>query len=84
LKGPLAALPPEARSLLRKRAMPRWIAPMLATLTDDRFSDPTWIFEPKFDGVRCLDRDGQTARWPRGATAKRRDGQGTRQPCGAK
>ena len=27
---------------------------MLATLTDDRFSDPRWIFEPKFDGVRCL------------------------------
>ena len=27
---------------------------MLATLTDDRFSDPAWIFEPKFDGVRCL------------------------------
>lgn len=27
---------------------------MLATLTEDRFSDPGWIFEPKFDGVRCL------------------------------
>ena len=27
---------------------------MLATLTEDRFSDPRWIFEPKFDGVRCL------------------------------
>jgi DNA ligase D-like protein (predicted ligase) len=27
---------------------------MLATLTEKRFSDPKWIFEPKFDGVRCL------------------------------
>jgi bifunctional non-homologous end joining protein LigD len=28
--------------------------PMLATLTEKRFSDPGWIFEPKLDGVRCL------------------------------
>jgi bifunctional non-homologous end joining protein LigD len=27
---------------------------MLATLTNDYFSDPGWIFEPKLDGVRCL------------------------------
>ena len=27
---------------------------MLATLTERRFSDPGWIFEPKFDGERCL------------------------------
>jgi bifunctional non-homologous end joining protein LigD len=27
---------------------------MLATLTDERFSDPDWIFERKLDGVRCL------------------------------
>jgi DNA ligase D-like protein (predicted ligase) len=27
---------------------------MLATLTERRFSDPGWIFEPKLDGVRCL------------------------------
>jgi DNA ligase D-like protein (predicted ligase) len=33
---------------------------MLATLTDQPFSDPDWIYEPKLDGVRCLafrDRD---------------------------
>lgn len=29
---------------------------MLATLTDERFSDPAWIFERKLDGVRCLAR----------------------------
>ena len=27
---------------------------MLATLTEDRFSDPKWLFERKWDGVRCL------------------------------
>lgn len=27
---------------------------MLAVLTGERFSDPTWIFEPKLDGIRCL------------------------------
>lgn len=27
---------------------------MLATLTDRRFSDPSWIFERKLDGERCL------------------------------
>jgi bifunctional non-homologous end joining protein LigD len=33
---------------------PRWTEPALATLTHERFSDPDWIFEPKFDGERCL------------------------------
>ncbi|MCB1109373.1 MAG: non-homologous end-joining DNA ligase [Chlamydiia bacterium] len=28
--------------------------PMLATLTKTYFSDPQWIFEKKFDGVRCI------------------------------
>lgn len=27
---------------------------MLATLTDERFSSPDWIYERKLDGVRCL------------------------------
>ena len=34
--------------------MPLWIDPMLATLTNKRFSDPNWIFEHKLDGERCL------------------------------
>src|SRR5690242_8307179 len=33
---------------------PEWIEPMLATLTDQRFSDTGWIYEPKWDGERCL------------------------------
>lgn len=32
----------------------RFKAPMLATLTKKYFSDPQWIFEKKFDGVRCI------------------------------
>jgi len=30
------------------------VEPMLAVLTDERFSDPGWIFERKLDGERCL------------------------------
>jgi DNA ligase D-like protein (predicted ligase) len=34
-------------------------APMLATLTERRFSDPDWLFERKLDGVRAIVvRDG--------------------------
>ena len=50
----LNGLPPDARSKARKVRQPTWIAPMLATLTVDRFSRPGWIFEPKLDGERCL------------------------------
>jgi DNA ligase D-like protein (predicted ligase) len=42
------------RSKLRRLKQPAWIGPMLATLTDDHFSDPAWIYERKIDGVRCL------------------------------
>jgi bifunctional non-homologous end joining protein LigD len=35
-------------------AQPDWLEPELATLTRDRFSDPGWIYERKFDGERCL------------------------------
>jgi ATP-dependent DNA ligase len=42
---------------------PDWVEPELATLTADRFSDPAWIFERKFDGERCLAfRAGQQLR----------------------
>jgi DNA ligase D-like protein (predicted ligase) len=33
---------------------PAWLDPELATLTQDRFSDPAWIYERKLDGERCL------------------------------
>jgi ATP-dependent DNA ligase len=31
-----------------------WLVPMSATLTQDRFEDPEWLFERKFDGIRLL------------------------------
>src|ERR671936_16916 len=49
-----AALAPDARRRLRKGPPPAWVAPMLAVLTDERFSDEDWVFERKFDGIRCL------------------------------
>jgi bifunctional non-homologous end joining protein LigD len=50
----LRALPPAARERLIPTAWPTWVQPMLATLTERRFSDPAWIFERKLDGERCL------------------------------
>ena len=51
---PFARLPAEARARLRPADHPAWVEPMLATLTDSRFSDPRWLFERKLDGERCL------------------------------
>jgi bifunctional non-homologous end joining protein LigD len=34
--------------------MPDWLEPMAATLTQDRFGGPDWLFERKFDGIRLL------------------------------
>ena len=38
----------------RKAAMPSRLEPMLATLGEAPFSDPNWLFEIKWDGVRAL------------------------------
>jgi bifunctional non-homologous end joining protein LigD len=35
-------------------SFPEWITPMAATLTDQRFTGPDWVFERKFDGIRLL------------------------------
>jgi bifunctional non-homologous end joining protein LigD len=35
-------------------AMPERIEPMLATLAEKPFSDPEWLFEYKWDGVRAI------------------------------
>ncbi|HZE67990.1 MAG TPA: non-homologous end-joining DNA ligase [Pyrinomonadaceae bacterium] len=41
--------------------MPSTVRPMLATLVDQPFSDPDWLFETKWDGVRaiCFVRKGR-------------------------
>ncbi|AFC49352.1 MULTISPECIES: non-homologous end-joining DNA ligase [Mycobacterium] len=58
-----ASLPGAVREALYDEPVPDWRSPTLATLTDDRFSDPGWIFERKFDGMRCLAfRDGDRVR----------------------
>jgi bifunctional non-homologous end joining protein LigD len=43
--------PPTPRG---RQPLPTSANAMLATLTEDRFSDPNWLFEPKWDGERCL------------------------------
>src|SRR5256885_9536849 len=35
-------------------SFPDWIVPMAATLTQERFTGPEWIFERKYDGIRLL------------------------------
>lgn len=35
-------------------AFPEWLVPMAATLTQERFTGPDWVFERKFDGIRLL------------------------------
>jgi len=51
---PFAHLDAEQRARLRAEPHPAWRGPMLAVLTDRRFSDPDWIFERKLDGERAL------------------------------
>jgi bifunctional non-homologous end joining protein LigD len=43
-------------SAARKAAMPSRVELMLATLAERPFSDPNWLFEIKWDGVRALAR----------------------------
>ena len=33
---------------------PDWLEPMAATLTQERFTGPEWVFERKFDGIRLI------------------------------
>ncbi|HTS12863.1 MAG TPA: DNA ligase D [Candidatus Limnocylindrales bacterium] len=50
-----------------KAAFPQSMRPALASLADAPFSDPDWIFEIKWDGVRTLAevREGKTRLWAR-------------------
>ncbi|HEU5402560.1 MAG TPA: non-homologous end-joining DNA ligase [Terriglobales bacterium] len=49
-RGTKNALPSRAE----KRAMPKTIRPMLATLVDEPFDDAEWFYELKFDGYRAV------------------------------
>jgi ATP-dependent DNA ligase len=35
-------------------SFPEWLVPMAATLTQERFTGPEWIFERKYDGIRLI------------------------------
>jgi bifunctional non-homologous end joining protein LigD len=51
------------RSKLRRAAPPQSAEPMKAKLTDERFSDPGWVFERKLDGIRAVaHRHGRAVR----------------------
>jgi len=39
---------------MAQNAMPDWLEPMAATLTEERFVGSDWLFERKFDGIRLL------------------------------
>jgi bifunctional non-homologous end joining protein LigD len=40
--------------MMSSAGMPEWLEPMAATLTQERFTAPDWVFERKFDGIRLL------------------------------
>src|SRR5205085_3656181 len=58
------ALTKHRAPIARRRAslrLPQISAPMLCTLVAEPFDHPSWIFEPKYDGLRILGRfDGHT------------------------
>jgi len=88
VSDPLEGVTPDERRLLRPARVPRFVEPMKAVLTDERFSDPAWIFERKLDGIRCVaikSPDGRVRllsrnelslndRYPEIASALERDG----------
>jgi bifunctional non-homologous end joining protein LigD len=47
-------LRPDELQDAHKATMPSRLEPMLATIGDHPFSDPNWLFEIKWDGVRAL------------------------------
>jgi bifunctional non-homologous end joining protein LigD len=56
----LSKLTPKERELAPAAPAPKTAGAMKAVLTDERFSDPNWIYERKLDGIRCIAiRDGE-------------------------
>lgn len=54
MRDPLGGLQTDALARLGAAGRIGWREPMLATLTERRFSDPDWLFERKLDGVRAI------------------------------
>ena len=57
---PFARLSDAERALLRPEPLPERVEPMKAVLTEERFSDPGWVYERKLDGIRCIAIKGQS------------------------
>src|SRR5438105_3993281 len=49
-----SSVKPEDLPGAKKAKFPKTIIPMAASLTENAFSDPEWLFEPKMDGIRAL------------------------------
>jgi len=49
-----AVIQPSDLHPIQRAAMPSRIRPMLATLSNQPFSDPGWLFEIKWDGIRAI------------------------------
>jgi DNA ligase D-like protein (predicted ligase) len=63
MSGELERLSAEEARLASDAPAPAKAGAMKAVLTDDRFSDPDWIYERKLDGIRCIAiRDGGSVR----------------------
>jgi DNA ligase D-like protein (predicted ligase) len=63
LSSALDGLTQSERELLKAAPAPQRAAAMKAVLTNERFSDPAWIYERKLDGIRCIAiRDGKPVR----------------------
>jgi bifunctional non-homologous end joining protein LigD len=54
MSDPFSSLTAAEREQLVPAPRPDKVTPMKALLTDDRFSDPGWIYERKLDGIRCV------------------------------
>jgi DNA ligase D-like protein (predicted ligase) len=57
---PFAKLSAQDRERLVPASRPDEVTPMKAVLTDDRFSDPDWMYERKLDGIRGIAIKAQT------------------------
>ncbi|MBZ9778981.1 non-homologous end-joining DNA ligase [Psychroflexus sp. CAK8W] len=54
MKSLKAIVKPETIQKAENKVFPGFVKPMLATLTDDYFDDPNWIYERKLGGQRCV------------------------------
>lgn len=63
-------LPKKTFGMLEPSSFPGFVAPMLATLTEDYFDHPDWIYERKLDGERCIAaiQDGKAQLFSRNRT----------------